>query len=272
VPAANLTKEDHIRATEENFWALWSRFGRGPNCVLHVEDCALWFETPLSGVPYNAVIRSRFGANPAPDLDRIIDTFRKRNVPFVWVIHPSSTPSDLVQLLEERGVKYAETVPGMTMDLDELPDREICPSDFELRRITETSELRPIQEMILERWTVPEKDRDAHYAITLSFGICQPDGALQVWAAYSNGEPVCKVLLNMDGRSAGIHGVATKPEARGRGLARMLTLEALHFARERGYRLGMLHSSAMARTLYEKIGFRKVSDFSIYVSGAELHV
>ena len=266
------SREEEVRATEENFWALWQRFGRGPKCALHDEDCAVWFETPLTSLPYNAVIRSRFGANAASEIDRILATFRKRNVPFIWVVHPCATPSDLHRLLEERGVKHAETVPGMTMDLDELPERMPCPSDFEMRRIVDASEMRPIQEMILERWTVPEKDRDAHYAITLSFGVGEPDSALQCWAVYSNDEPVCKALLNMDGSSAGIHGVATKAEARGRGLARMLTLEALHFARERGYRMGMLHSSAMARTLYEKIGFRKVSDFSIYVSGAELHV
>lgn len=272
MPDTAFTKEDHIRATEENFWNLWSRFGRGPNCVLHDEDSALWFETPLTSLPYNAVIRSRFGANVESEIDRIIATFRKRGVPFIWIVHPSATPPNLQQLLEQRDMKFAETVPGMTMDLHELPDREPCPPDFELRRITDLADMKPIQEMILERWTVPEKDRDTHYAITLSFGICQPDSALQVWAAYSNGEPVCKALLNMDGSSAGIHGVATKPQARGRGLARMLTLEALHFARDRGYRLGMLHSSAMARTLYEKIGFRHAADFSIYVSGADLHV
>jgi ribosomal protein S18 acetylase RimI-like enzyme len=80
------------------------------------------------------------------------------------------------------------------------------------------------------------------------------------------------VLLNLDAGAAGIHGVATKPEARGKGLARTLTLEALHTGRAAGFRLAMLHTSVMARSLYEKIGFRQVSEFRVYADGGELHV
>ena len=87
-----------------------------------------------------------------------------------------------------------------------------------------------------------------------------------------HGIPVSKALLNLDASAAGIHGVATKPEARGMGLARHLTLQALHTGRDAGYRMGMLHSSAMARSLYEAIGFRQVSEFYVFVSGAALHV
>ena len=95
---------------------------------------------------------------------------------------------------------------------------------------------------------------------------------MRCWLALIDGKPVSKALLNLDAGSAGIHGVATKPEARGKGLARILTLNALHTARESGYRIAMLHSSPMARSLYEKIGFRQVSEVRVYASGGTFHV
>jgi len=264
--------QQKVRATEENFWAVYSQFGRGPGCQLHDESDVVWFETPLTNLPYNGVIRAHLAEDAPVVVDRIVSHFRLRNVPFFWVVHPSATPRDLPRILEERGVKLAETLPGMTMDLADLPTREECPFGFEIREVNSPDQLRPIQEMIVERWDVPENDRDVHFGITLSFGLGDPSSPYRAWAAYEDGEPVCKVLLNMIDGSAGIHGVATKPAARGRGLARVLTLHALHYARERGHRLGMLHSSAMARSLYEKIGFRAVADFSIHVSSGDLHV
>ena len=84
--------------------------------------------------------------------------------------------------------------------------------------------------------------------------------------------PVSKVVLNLDAGAAGIYGVATRPEARGSGLARMLTLHALHAARDAGHTLGVLHSSPKAVGLYEKIGFRAVAPFSVFAPPSTLHL
>ncbi len=227
----------------------------------------MWFDTPLASLPYNAVIR--FCGEPSM-VDRICDHYRRRGLPFVWVVHPSS-PTWIGEALEEQGLQCAEEVPGMTMQLSDLPPRERTPADVEVREVNTLEALRPIQEMIAWRWEVPEADRDMHYRIACSFGIGTRNSPLRCWAAYFDGEPISKVLLNAENGVAGIHGVATKPEARGRGLARWLTLEALHVGRDAGCDLGMLHSSAMARSMYERLGFSEVARFAIYVSGAQLH-
>ena len=73
-----------------------------------------------------------------------------------------------------------------------------------------------------------------------------------------------KYLLNSGAGMAGIHGVATKPEARGRGIARALTVAALSSAVDDGYKVGLLHSSPMAITFYQGLGFRDVAESALY--------
>ncbi|MBS1718258.1 MAG: GNAT family N-acetyltransferase [Armatimonadetes bacterium] len=270
--ANDLSLEACVGATEENFWALWSNFGKGPGCALHDEQSALWFDTPLSYLPYNAVLRFRPEGDAEPLIDRIFDHYQKRGVPFAWVVHPSATPANLAELLRARGMTKAEIVPGMTMDLADLPPREPCPEGVVIREATTDEDLAQAYSLVAWRWGVPDDQQQEHRELSYSFPIGKPGSPARCWLAYMNGQAVSKALLNMDGTSAGVHGVATKDEARGKGLARTLTLEALHAGREAGYRLGVLHSSAMARSLYEKIGFRQVSEFGVYVAGADFHV
>jgi hypothetical protein len=58
-----------VQGLERNLWEMWSRFGRGDGCALHEEADAIWIDTPIPTLPYNAVLR--FAAED--DVDRRID-------------------------------------------------------------------------------------------------------------------------------------------------------------------------------------------------------
>jgi predicted GNAT family acetyltransferase len=57
----------------------------------------------------------------------------------------------------------------------------------------------------------------------------------------------------------GIYGVATIPQARGRGFATAMTLAALAVDPDR---MAMLQPSNAARSMYRKLGFREIGRFS----------
>lgn len=81
------------------------------------------------------------------------------------------------------------------------------------------------------------------------------DGA-HVYLARLDGAPASGlVTLERDG-SAGIYWVATRPEARGRGLAGRLLGRALARARERGCTLSTLQATKMGAPVYERLGYR----------------
>jgi ribosomal protein S18 acetylase RimI-like enzyme len=81
-----------------------------------------------------------------------------------------------------------------------------------------------------------------------------------------------KALPHLAAGVAGLYGVVTRPEARGLGHARSLTIHAFSVARHQGYATGVLHSTPMARGLYEKIGCRAYADFRIFAPPRSLHL
>jgi hypothetical protein len=74
---------------------------RGP----HDEHGLFWFETPIAHLPYNGVIRTRIegGVDVARLVAAVADGFRSRRVQSFWVIHPTTAPAELVDLLAEHG-------------------------------------------------------------------------------------------------------------------------------------------------------------------------
>jgi len=71
---------------------------------------------------------------------------------------------------------------------------------------------------------------------------------------------------------AGLTSVATRTEARGLGLARLLTVRALEAARASGAEVGVLHTTPMAVGLYRALGFEPVVDFRLYSAPDTLHL
>jgi predicted GNAT family acetyltransferase len=71
--------------------------------------------------------------------------------------------------------------------------------------------------------------------------------------------------------SAGIYAVVTKPEARRLGLASILTLTALKKAQTLGKDIAVLHSTPMAESVYQSLGFKTVAEFRLFAS-EEVHI
>lgn len=254
-----------IRALEENFWSMWSNFGRGPGCALHDDGGALWFDTPISSLPYNTVLRFSGDHDIPGRVDHIVRHYADRTVPFTWVVHPTA-PTGLVPELERRGMREIDVVEGMVADLANLPDIPPKPDGFDVREVVGEADARQALDLIAWRWKI-EQDAIVHlYAINEHFRVGSAEALVRLWAAYENGLMVSKTVLHVTPGIAGVYGVATRPEARGNGLAGHLVAWSLHEARAAGYQTGVLHSSPMAVNLYRRMGFESVAPFTVYAS------
>ena len=260
-----------IRELEENLWEAWSNFGRGTGCYLHEEDDLLWYETPIPIIPYNAVLKSQLQVNVDQKIDRIVEHFAKKKAQFMWIVHPSSRPSDLRHRLQSRGILDVEPIAGMTRSLDNLPKLPPLPDDVKVRKVADERDASAFHQFATWRWHVPEEYQELYAAIVEEFRFGKSGSKALMWQAWRAEKPVSKVALYLGARSAGIYAVVTRPEARRLGLASALTLIALREARSLGYRLAVLHSSPMAESLYRSLGFDTIAEFRLFAS-EEVHV
>lgn len=256
--------EDVIHEIELNLWETWSNFGRGPGCTLHEESDALWFETPIPILPYNTVLRFQVDRDVDSRIDYILHRYAERNVPLLWIVHPSSRPHDLPERLQQRGLQEIEIAPCMARSLDELPEAPPLPAGVEIREAIEDNDLMELYGLAAWRWGVPEEHRLQLRKMIEKFEIGERTSHTRGWLAWRDGVPISKIGLYTGSGSAGIYGVATRPEARGLGIASLLMNVAMEAAKDMGYKLAVLDSSPLAEKLYKRLGFVTVAPLRLY--------
>jgi GNAT superfamily N-acetyltransferase len=184
----------------------------------------------------------------------------------LWIVHPSSLPHDLPGRLQQRGLQEIEIAPGMARRLENLPKAPPLPDGVEIREAIEDNDLMKLYGLAAWRWGVPEEYRSQLGRMIRKFEIGERPSNARFWLAWKENVPISKIGLYNGSGSAGIYGVATKPEARGLGLASILMITAMQAAKEMGYKLAVLDSSPLAEKLYQRLGFITVAPLRLYSS------
>lgn len=260
-----------ITELESNLWEFWSTFGRGHGGTLHDEGDALWFENPIPIIPYNGILKFQVEKNIDQRIERLVNHYQKRGVAFFWVVHPTSSPTDLPNRLQKRGLREVELMPGMVRSLAELPESLPLPGGIEVREIIGEEDFAEFSDFVSWRWGVPEEYMGQLRATLANFQIGKPGSKSHMWQAWRAGRPISKAGMYLATGSAGIYAVATRPEARRLGLAGILTLTALKKAQKLGKTLAVLHSTPMAESLYQSFGFETIAEFRLFAS-EEVHI
>ena len=258
------SREEVIHQIELNLWETWANFGRGPGCTLHDEDDVLWFETPIPTMPYNTVLRFQVEHDVEQRIGSLVKGYTDRNVIQLWIVHPSAIPSDLPQRLVGHGLQEIEIAPCMARHLENLPEPPPLPTGVEIREAIQESDLIELYGLAAWRWGVPEEYRAQLRKMIEKFEIGERGSNTRMWLALKDGVPISKIGLYNGSGSAGIYGVATKPEARGLGIASILMNVAMNAAKEMGHKLAVLDSSPLAEKLYQRLGFIAVAPLRLY--------
>jgi ribosomal protein S18 acetylase RimI-like enzyme len=204
-------------------------------------------------------------------IDEIVGVYRHRGVPLVWIVHPTSQPKDLGARLSARGLEEAEIAPGMVARIADVPSPDPLPDGVELERLAPGTRLDYL-ELVAWRYSLPDAAMGPLLSVMQARQIGEPGSPTVAWVARMDGTVVSKATLHVGGGVAGIYGVATKPEARGLGLARTLTTIACDEARRQGVAGVVLHSTPMAFNLYRSLGFEQVTEFRLYAAPGDLHL
>ncbi len=252
---------------EEALVIQWSHFGRWPKGQLHETDGIVWFETPITALPYNGVIRTHL-AEPAAaqTVERVMERFRDRGVNFCWFAHPTATPEGLDAVLTAGGLRPVEVMTGMSLDLEGWHPAETQGSAT-VELVRDERQMEDYTELTIGYWEIADgPDAALVREVHDHWGPGRARG-LRVLARHE-GVAVGKAYLSLAGPPGvgSIYGMSVRPSARGRGVASALTAALIDHARDSGCRRVVLHATDVARDLYARIGFAARCEITVFAT------
>ena len=220
--------------------------------------------TGVSHPIVNGVIRTQLEPNEMEDkIEATLEYFRTRQVPMMWMVTPSSRPTDLASHLEAHGLTLGGAMPGMGIDLQILPDALPLPPEVTIEEVADKRALQYwVQALSLGfGLSVEVVNVFARASDMLGYGEGAP---IRNFVAYRNGEPVGTSSLYLGAGVAGIYCVGVLPEARQQGIGAAITAGPLLIARDLGYRIGTLQASKMGEPVYRRLGFQEHGRYAMY--------
>ncbi|MBD3678142.1 MAG: GNAT family N-acetyltransferase [Rhodobacteraceae bacterium] len=151
----------------------------------------------------------------------------------------------------------------MAADLGQMPEDPL-PKGLEITQVQSEQDRVLWGELAARCIGAPEAVASALGQVEAGIEDCELDGCRR-YLAFHDGTPVGTASLVLTPHVAGLYAVGTQPDQRGKGIGRALTLHALNHARHADCRVGVLQASSMGKPLYEKLGFRTLFDYVIYV-------
>jgi ribosomal protein S18 acetylase RimI-like enzyme len=253
-----------LAAIEANLSVLWRSYSRLPGAELWDQPDLFWVATNIPFPPFNGVLRAHLRPQTiAPTITTTLQHFARRHVPMLWLVGPSTQPSDLGTHLMALGLTHQADDPGMAIDLGALPTDLPVPTGFTSEVVDDLGTLRT--------WcgfTDQALVAEALFAWGQTLGFA-PDREILHFLGRLDGRPVATATLVLGGEAAGLYNVMTLPDAQHRGIGALMSVRPLELARARGYRLGILQSSKQGYALYRRLGFQDYCRIAIYLWSGE---
>ena len=258
----DLSTTSLIAAIEGNLFGLIPAFDKWPQAKVHDEAEIMWSMTDIPFPLFNSVMRAQLAPERVDAaIQSIVAPSELGNVPLLWWTGPSTQPIDLGMHLERNGFVSGGQVPGMAVDLANLNEDRPEPGGFTVQRVTNDETLKQWSQVFAAGFGLPDFAANAFYDF---MHYVEPDTIL-AYLGWQNNQPVATSLLVLAAGVAGIYNVATIPAARRQGIGAIMTLTPLREARDRQYKVGILHASEMGVDLYRSLGFQEYCKIGQYL-------
>jgi GNAT superfamily N-acetyltransferase len=179
----------------------------------------------------------------------------------LWWTGPSDQPSDINSRLADHGFRILEA-PGMAADLNSLAEKWDSPEKLAIKRVENNEELQIWCRTLCAVIGVPDFATHAFFDFFTSLGF-DPAYPYHNYLGSLEGEAVATSSLLLCDGVAGIYNVATRKEARRKGIGTAMTAAPLGEARSLGYRVGILHSAGTGYNVYRSLGFQEYCKFFV---------
>ena len=248
--------EPSLGRCHENFVEAFRSFARhSPKCRIEEEAGAVRIAAGLATTAFNVVFITR----PPKDPRRCIESakeFMVREGISAWrLVAVDQAASSIETVAKEAGLSGRGSHPGMIWrPLPEEPPR--VPSMLEIRPACTAELWETMIRVGLEGLNEGPWD-PVDWVLPFD-----PNGRVRGYLGIVEGRPVSTSLGFSHAGVGGIFFVATLPGFRGRGFGTAMTARAAMDSRDEGCDVSYLQSTREGYSVYSKMGFRHVSNYS----------
>ena len=256
---------DLVLLSDLNYAEAFRELTRRARGVVHDEDGLFLYAGPHElPVLQNGVMRTDARLAAGAVLERARDFFRPRGRGFS-VICRAHADADLAAAAADAGLPRFGQSPGMVL---ERRLRDVAPPPGVSLHRVETPEdaaaFADVQGRAYATYGMPPD------VAPLALGRLDVLRAPHIvtWLARLDGVPVAGAMMILTHVVAGIYWVGTVPEARGRGLAELVTRVAGNSGFDLGARVAALQASEMGEPVYRRMGYVEVTRYPTFVQFA----
>jgi ribosomal protein S18 acetylase RimI-like enzyme len=233
-----------------------------PWADIKVDDDVVWGSTGLPLQAFNGAVGATFSDETADErIDTVLGYFRELRLDMSWWVGPTS-PSSLRGRLLAHGLEPDGVAPGLAVSLEGWSAPPV-PDGLEIEQTRDAAAFHDAMAVMFEGFEMPREIQPQFEERFRDFSV-GPRARQRTYLARIDGRPVATSLgAVLDGVVA-IYNVATVPDARRRGAGGAVTAAAMADAQAGGARWAILETSEMGRSVYERLGFRQVTEVAIY--------
>lgn len=189
--------------------------------------------------------------------------FRRRGLPWsVWLCEEwlgKQIRGKARQVFAEAGLHGLIEMPGMAAERLRPPTRALPSLKF--RRVSDEPTRGAFQQIMAVAFGVPLPVARQIYGAHATW-----EDGLTGWVGYLHGCPATSAATRAAAGVIGLYAVGTLPAFQRQGCAEAMVRHALAQARGAGEAPSVLQSTAPARRLYERIGYRAVARYTVYTA------
>jgi GNAT superfamily N-acetyltransferase len=198
-------------------------------------------------------------SDPAASIEAAREVFRSRGHHFFGIEIEVGRHRAVEDAVRVAGLRRVEAWPTMAATIDTVPVvRE--KSGVEIRPAETISDLEAVRLVESATFGTPKDIAERFVGRRML-----EDDRVRILVAWVDGEPVGEATGYLVDGTVGIFGVGVVEAARRRGIGAALTVRAARAFGDRAV-LMWLQPSDMARAMYERLGFRRVSDWEVWIA------
>ncbi|MCG8569406.1 MAG: GNAT family N-acetyltransferase [Spirochaetes bacterium] len=244
---------------EQNLFEFMSHFGYLEGCSLMYSKQLSWTKSPIIHLNrvFNTYLDNR---NIETEIERIKDIFKHRFIH--WFVTPSSSPRNLGDYLLKAGFQKAAEIHGKCFYISNMIHEKGLTEELKILQINNNKDLENWFNIVRSIFFPNVTNHAVYFEQFCELLAYYPQFVFYL-AKYKDKIAGTGALFK-GSDTAGLYWISVLPDFRGLGIANQIVNSLLIDAQNYGYSEAVLHSSYMARSLYQKIGFQLQTIDEIY--------